>query len=82
MLEVTAQLVANVVSVAATPGTRVGAGDVLLVVESMKMQIPVLAPADGTVTAVNVAAADVVQEGDVLVLLDDGTDPDTLRVAP
>ncbi len=46
------------------------------------MQIPVLAPADGTVTAVNVAAADVVQEGDVLVLLDDGTDPDTLRVAP
>ncbi len=78
MVEVTAQLVANVVSVAVIPGAHVAAGQTLLVVESMKMEIPVLAPADGKVAAVNVDVADVISEGDVLVVLDDGSNPDTL----
>ena len=42
----------------------------LLLLESMKMEIPVLADAAGTVSAVTVAAGDVVQEGDPLVVLD------------
>ncbi|MBA2529416.1 MAG: biotin/lipoyl-binding carrier protein [Euzebyales bacterium] len=63
-------MVASVAAVRVGPGRRVARGDTLLLVESMKMEIPVLAPAAGTVVEVRVAAADIVQEGDVLVLLD------------
>ena len=42
-------------------------GDTVALLESMKMEIPVIAEHAGTVRAVKVAAADVVQEGDVLI---------------
>ena len=64
--EIVAEMVANVLSVSVEPGDRVAAGDVVVVLESMKMEIPVIAEHDGTVRAVKIAAADVVQEGDVL----------------
>jgi biotin carboxyl carrier protein len=67
--EIVAEMVANVMSVAVAPGDVVEAGDTVVVLESMKMEIPVIAEAPGTVKAVRVAAADVVQEGDVLVQL-------------
>ncbi|MGH3666348.1 MAG: biotin/lipoyl-binding carrier protein [Egibacteraceae bacterium] len=70
MVEVTAKLVANVASVAVGPGTEVAEGDTLLVVESMKMEIPVAAPATGTVLEVRVDVADVIQEGDILVVIE------------
>jgi acetyl-CoA carboxylase biotin carboxyl carrier protein len=70
MLQVTAQMVASVATVHAQRGQPVSEGDTLLVVESMKMKIPVLAPAAGTVVDIRVAVADVIQEGDVLVLID------------
>ena len=59
-VEVVAEMVANVMTI--------GEGVVLL--ESMKMEIPVLTEHAGTVTAVKVAPGDVVQEGDVLVVLE------------
>ncbi len=68
--DVVAEMVANVLSVAVAPGDRVAVGDTVVLLESMKMEIPVLAEAAGTVTAVKVAPGDVVQEGDVLVRLD------------
>jgi biotin carboxyl carrier protein len=55
------------VSVAA--GDTVAAGDIVVLLESMKMEIPVLAETAGVVSAVKVAPGDVVQEGDVLVEL-------------
>ncbi len=64
--EIVAEMVANVMSVAVEPGDKVAAGDVVILLESMKMEIPVMAEADGTVRAVKIAPADVVQEGDVL----------------
>lgn len=60
-------MVANVWQVPALVGERVAAGDELVILESMKMEIPVLAPTDGTVAAVHVAPDQVVQEGDLLV---------------
>jgi biotin carboxyl carrier protein len=45
-------------------------GDTVVLLESMKMEIPVLAERAGTVTAVRVSEGDVVQEGDVLVTMD------------
>ena len=65
--EIVAEMVANVMSVSVVPGDDVVAGDVLILLESMKMEIPVMAEGDGTVRAVKIAPADVVQEGDVLV---------------
>lgn len=52
------------------PGDKVAVGDEVVLLESMKMEIPVLAERPGTVTAVKVASGDVVQEGDVLLVLD------------
>jgi acetyl-CoA carboxylase biotin carboxyl carrier protein len=67
--EIVAEMVANVMSVSVDAGDRVAPGDVVVVLESMKMEIPVIAEAAGTVRAVKIASADVVQEGDVLLEL-------------
>jgi acetyl-CoA carboxylase biotin carboxyl carrier protein len=66
---VAAEMVANVHSVVVAEGDRVDAGATLLVLESMKMEIPVLCEAAGWVSEVRVRPGDVVQEGDVLVVL-------------
>jgi biotin carboxyl carrier protein len=47
----------------------VAAGDPVIVLESMKMEIPVEAPRDGTVKAVTVSEGQTVQEGDTVALL-------------
>ena len=68
--DVVAEMVANVLSVSVAPGDRVAVGDAVALLESMKMEIPVLAEHAGTVTAVKVGGGDVVQEGDVLLSID------------
>ena len=69
-LDIVAEMVANVMTVAVGPGDRVAVGDTVVLLESMKMEIPVLAEQSGTVRTVRVGSGDVVQEGDVLVSLD------------
>ena len=69
-LEIVSELVANVLSIEVAEGDRVEAGDTVVLLESMKMEIPMLAERAGTVTAVKVTEGDVVQDGDVLVVLD------------
>ncbi len=70
MTDVKAEITANVRQVRTEVGATVGEGDELVILESMKMEIPVTAPAGGTVTAVRVAPDDKVTEGDVVVVLD------------
>ncbi len=65
-----AEMVASVHSIVAAPGDSVVVGDTLMVLESMKMEIPVLVEADGTVLEIAVAPGDVVREGDVLAIVD------------
>ena len=67
--QILAEMVASVLSVAVSPGDEVEAGDTVMLLESMKMEIPVLTEHPGTVAAIKVTAGDVVQEGDVLVVL-------------
>jgi biotin carboxyl carrier protein len=62
-------MVANVFKVVVIAGAEVAAGDILVIMESMKMEIPVLAETGGTVVEVFVTEGDVVQEGDVIVVL-------------
>ncbi|RZI90130.1 MAG: biotin/lipoyl-binding carrier protein [Microbacterium sp.] len=68
--EILAEMVASVLSIAVAPGDKVAAGEVLILLESMKMEIPVLAEADGTVLEIRVVPGDVIQEGDVLAVLE------------
>ena len=68
-VDIVAEMVANVVSIAVEVGEQVAAGDTVVLLESMKMEIPVLAEQSGTVLAVKVSPGDVVQDGDVLVSL-------------
>jgi len=59
-------MVANVWKVVAAEGDHVGDGDTLVVLESMKMEIPVLAEDTGVITKLHVAEGDVIQEGDLI----------------
>jgi acetyl-CoA carboxylase biotin carboxyl carrier protein len=66
---VLAEMVANVVSVDVAVGDRVDEGQAIVLLESMKMEIPVLSDGAGVVARLGVEPGDVVQEGDVLVEL-------------
>src|SRR3954447_4513246 len=67
--EVRAEMVANVWKVVVAQGDTVGDGDTLVILESMKMEIPVLAESAGTVQELRVNEGDVVQEGDVIAVI-------------
>ena len=66
MAEVRAEMVANVWKVLVSEGDHVDDGDTLVILESMKMEIPVLAEESGTVTKLHVAEGDVVQEDELI----------------
>ena len=67
--EIRAEMVANVWKVVASVGDTVAEGDTLVILESMKMEIPVLAEADGTLSELAVNEGDVVQEGDLIAVI-------------
>ena len=69
MAEVLAEMVANVWKVVVAQGDTVAEGDPLVILESMKMEIPVESPLAGTVTEVRVQEGGVVQEGDVIAVV-------------
>jgi acetyl-CoA carboxylase biotin carboxyl carrier protein len=68
--QVRAEMVANVLDVVVGEGEVVEPGQTLVLLESMKMEIPVVPEVGGRVTRIAVAEGDVVQEGDLLVVLD------------
>jgi acetyl-CoA carboxylase biotin carboxyl carrier protein len=67
---VAAELVANVAQVPVAVGDAVGPTDIVVLLDSMKMEIPVLAEVSGTVAEVAVGPGDVVTEGDVLAVIE------------
>ena len=70
MAEIRAEMVANIWRVVAAEGEQVEDGATLVILETMKMEIPVLAEAPGTVTKLAVAEGDVVQEGDLIAIVE------------
>ena len=64
--EIHAEMVSSVWKVLVEPGAQVAAGDTLVILESMKMEIPVLSEGAGTVTQLAVSEGDVIQEGDLI----------------
>jgi len=69
LTDVLSEMVANVWKVLVSPGDQVSAGDTLVILESMKMEIPVESPDTGEVKEVRVQEGSVVQEGDVLAVI-------------
>lgn len=70
MAEIRAEMVANVWKVVVAEGDTVEDGDTLVILESMKMEIPVIAEENGRVASLKVAEGDVVQEGDVIAVIE------------
>ena len=68
-MPVLSELNAIVLKIEAVAGDRVRTGDTLVVLESMKMEIPVVAPRDGTVAAILVRETEIVEEGQKLAIL-------------
>lgn len=65
-VKVTASVPGKVFKVEASVGQSVKAGDSIVILEAMKMEIPVVAPQDGTVASIDVAVGDAVENGDTL----------------
>ena len=69
MAEVAAHITGTVWKIECKVGAAVAAGDTLVILESMKMEMPVEAPEGGTVKEIRCKEAQAVNEGDVLVVL-------------
>ena len=70
MAQITAQVTGTVWRVEVSPGDHVDAGDTVIVLESMKMEMPVDAEEDGRVSEIRCSEGQAVKEGDVLVVLE------------
>jgi biotin carboxyl carrier protein len=64
-----AEMVASVHSVVAQVGDAMEPGQAVVILESMKMEIPVVVEVAGTVTEISVQPGDVVREGDIIAIL-------------
>ncbi|HEX4754392.1 MAG TPA: biotin/lipoyl-binding carrier protein [Candidatus Dormibacteraeota bacterium] len=70
MAEVKAELVGNLWKIVTEVGQQVEEDDTLMILESMKMEIPITSPINGTVTQILVAEGDVVQEGQTVAVVE------------
>ena len=70
-VEVEAQITGNIWKIETTVGAEVEEEDVLLIIESMKMEIPLEAPCDGRVTEIRVEEGQSIEEGQILVVIED-----------
>lgn len=68
-VEVKAGAAGKVFKIEASVGQAVKRGDAVVIIEAMKMEIPVVAPEDGTVASINVAVGDAIESGAVLATL-------------
>jgi acetyl-CoA carboxylase biotin carboxyl carrier protein len=68
--EVKAELVGNLWKIVVEVGQTVDEDDTLMILESMKMEIPITSPTAGTVTQILVAEGEVVQEGQTVAIVD------------
>ncbi len=64
------EMAGSVFKIEVSEGERVSEGDVLFLLESMKMEIPVISPDSGIIREIKVKEGDVVQEGDIVIVLE------------
>jgi acetyl-CoA carboxylase biotin carboxyl carrier protein len=68
--EIRAEIVANVMTVNVSEGDPVAEGDTVVILESMKMEIPVVTESSGVLTSIKVRVGDVVQEHDLIAVVE------------
>lgn len=68
-IQVKAGAAGKVFKIEASVGASVKKGDAVVIIEAMKMEIPVVAPEDGTVASIDVAVGDAIESGAVLATL-------------
>ncbi len=68
--EITSDVIGTVWKIEKAVGESVAEGEIIMILESMKMEIPVEAPAAGTIAELNVAAEESVEEDQVLCLIE------------
>jgi biotin carboxyl carrier protein len=68
--EIKAEIVANVLSVLVHEGDNIGNGETVVLLESMKMEIPVVTETAGIIKKLAVTEGDVVQEGDLIAVVE------------
>ncbi len=69
-VEVTAPMPGNIVEIVVSVGDAVSEGDEVIILEAMKMENPIFAPADGTVKEIKVKEKDAVEADQVLMVLE------------
>ncbi len=69
-IKITTEVAGRICAVAASAGASIGNGDDVVLVEAMKMEIPVPSPAGGRIKSILVGVDDVVAEGQVIAILD------------
>lgn len=67
--EICAEMVASVWKLVAAEGDELAVGDTIVILESMKMEIPVIADVAGTLSVLRVAVGDVIHEGEVIAVI-------------
>jgi len=60
----------KIISVNVKPGDKVNEGDTLCLLESMKMENPILAPVEGTIIQIGIAAEQIVKPGEMIAIID------------
>ena len=66
-----AEMVANVLSISVSVGELIAVGDTVLLLDSMKMEIPVLSEVSGKVIEIAVVPGEIIQEGDPLIMIEE-----------
>ena len=69
--QILCEVAGKVLRVETAPGTQVAEGDTILLIECMKMEIPLASPGSGSITAIHVGAGDQVAEGQAAATLED-----------
>ncbi|WP_067687807.1 biotin/lipoyl-binding carrier protein [Nocardia jejuensis] len=67
--EVLAEMVSTVQEILVSVGDKVKVNDAVIMLESMKMEIPVIVETEGTVTSINVKPGDVLKQGDLIAVI-------------
>jgi acetyl-CoA carboxylase biotin carboxyl carrier protein len=70
LIDVKTEITGNVWKIEATQGDTVTEGQVLVILESMKMEIPILSPEDGVLKELRIKEGDVTTEGDVVAVIE------------
>ncbi len=69
-MDIKSEIAGSVWKIIATTGSPIGDGDVIVILESMKMEIPVTAPCAGTLSALLVAEGDMIAEDQIIARMD------------